>query len=381
MISYLIVYIVSFTFIWLAIKLKEKSAYLSYWLTIASLLSLATFAGLANVDVGVDKLTYANKVFYQANTIHSFKEFVNINDGIEVGYLILNWIISLFISNIHWYYFIYTLIVCILFYYSITLFQQYLNIPFQWFLFLTTFFPLTLCLYRQSLAAALITLAVSLQVTKDYKLISIGLVGLAMLFHSSAAIGLVFLLLIYLINNGEIKYKKNISLLVIVLIFMYNATMILPSLSNMSLISAKYSDYVNGYLGVENPISIGVSSVFLIIGLFYLKEMKKSKIFSIAYFFSIINTFIYPLEQISSVIGRLGLYFKIFLALYYGFLINKSINGSKFNIKKSLVGVLIIIYIITSNNNFILGLPNQEGRGTFDIYPYKSDIIENFIGR
>ena len=379
MIPYLIVYIVSYTFIWFATKLKEKSIYLSYWLTISSLLSLATFAGLSNLNVGVDKLTYANKIFYEATTIHSFKEFININDGIEIGYLILNWIIGLFISNIHWYYFIYTLIVCILFYCSINLLGEHLNVPFQWFIFLTTFFPLTLCLYRQSLAAALITLAIALQVVKDYKLIPIGLVCLAILFHSSAAIGLVFFVLIYLINKGEIKLKKNTLLLVIVLIFMYNASLILPYLSRMSLISTKYSDYVNGFLGVENPISIGVSSVFLIFGLFFLKDMKNSKIFSTAYFFSIINAFIYPLEQISSVIGRLGLYFKIFLALYYGFLISRSIKGNKINIKKSMIAILIITYIFTSNNNFILGLPNQEGRGTFDIYPYKSDIIDNFL--
>lgn len=381
MFPYILVYIVSFSLMWLSNYFEGKNNYLATMFVLTSLLILAAFAGIADIDVGADKITYANEIFYEANYINSFTDFIYMNSGVEIGYLIFNRIVAFFISSIHWYYFIYTFFVCSIFYLCVRLYKNYVSIPFVWLIFLTTLYPLLLCLFRQGIAISLISLAISLQIIKNKSIVPMSLIILGMLFHSSGIIGFVFFGLVYLLKKDRFSLTKQAILLIIVIVIMFRAITILPMLTRIGLLSSKYNDYVDGFLGVDSSATIGVSALFLLIGLFYLKEIKTNKVFSIVYFFSIINTFIYPLEQISAVIGRLGLYFKIFLAIYYGFLVQQKFFNTRINIKKTTVGFLIVVYIITANNGFIFGLPNQAGVGTFDIFPYKSSIIENLISR
>lgn len=381
MFPYILIYIVSFSFIGLGGYFESKNKYLSILFIMVSLVSLATFAGISDIDVGVDKLTYANKVFYEASHINLFTTFIDMNSEIEIGYLIFNWVVALFVNSIQWYYFIYTLVVSYLFYLCIRLYKDYMNISFVWLIFLITLYPLLLCLFRQGVAIALVSLAISLQIIKKRKIAPAILILLAISFHSSGVIGILFFGIVYLLNKEQFNLKKQCILLIIIIIIMVQTSTILPALTSLGLLSTKYNDYANGFLGVEGTVGIGVSAIFLLIGLFYIKDIKRDKVFSIVYFFSIVNTFIYPLEQISAVLGRLGLYFKIFIAIYYAFMVRKTFVENKINIKKIVVGFLIVIYLITANNSFVLGLRNQADMGTFGIFPYESNIFDNLVSR
>lgn len=357
----------------------NKSIYLKKLFVVISILSLGVFLGFSNIDVGIDKVVYANDIFSQATTTISLKKLFWLNANVEKGYLFFNWVVGAFTNNIHFFYFIYGICICSMFYFALKLFNDNFSLSFSWLLFLIMFFPITLCLFRQSIAVALVSLSISLCINKKKQLIPIILIVIATQFHSSAVIGFVFFLIVCLFEKKNLNFKNQFVFLLILAMIFRNASTVMPWLESVGLLNDRYVDYVNGFLANPNSPGIGISVIFIFLGLFYLKEMKEDRKFNIAYFLSIINIFIYPLESISAVLGRLGFYFKFFLIIYYCFLVKNVVKDKVINLKKASILAVLVLYLVFSNNNYVMGLRNQQEIGTFQIYPYESNVFKDLF--
>lgn len=229
---YIFIYLVSTFFIMVSERFSKKNEHLKIFFVIISLLCLAAFFGLSNVDVGADKLTYANKLFMEA-TNTPLKSYLSSNNQVEIGYAIFTWIIGIFTENIHWFYFVYSLCVSSLIYISLKMYKNMINLTFAWFLFLVMIFPVTMCLFRQGLAVALVSYATSRYIIKDKFLSSTILIFIAMQFHSSAILGVLLMLIIWFLKKENIGFKSQIFALIIVgLVFLY-VSILLPWLYNV----------------------------------------------------------------------------------------------------------------------------------------------------
>lgn len=382
MIPYLSIYIVSSMFMGISMSINnENTAKIAVKkiFSLISILSLVFFVVLSDNSVGIDRIIYVEPIFKNTVSLSNLNFLIQAYPDVEKGYLLFNWIISKISTSIYFYYFVYSFIVNLCFYYALKLFNREINFLIAWFFYLTIFFPVTLCLFRQSLAVAFVTLGIAVFYKKKKILIPLILISLAISIHSSAMIGIVFMIVIYFLELTKYKLSIQVAMLFILMLFSGSIKLLLPYLIKVGILSAKYTNYANGFLGTEQESIIGLSIVFIFIGLLYIKEIKNNSTFNFIYFFSILSFFVIPLNDISAVIGRLGFYFKFFLILYYSFLVKNVFLEKKIYLKKFLVAALLVIYIVTSSNNFILGLKSQEDPGTFRLYPYSSTVLKELF--
>lgn len=373
MVIYFIAYILSIIFIFFSQSIKKKSAMLKYMLALCAIVVLSGLSGLSSYTVGTDKLGYVNPIFFSAQQFNSLTALKGLFPNIESGYLLFNIIISRVIGNIQFYYFISTFIICFLFYISLTFFEDQINIVLAWFVYLAVFFAVTFCLFRQGLAVSFVTFALCIYIKygKNKILYSILMIFLGISFHFSAVFGFFLLALIIFIRKFGSHGDKRIIIIGSILIICLNASYILPMLIRLGVLSNKYKDYANGFLGTDST-SIGFSIFFIFFSIFIWKNIKDNELFNISFILAIVNVGISNLESISSVLGRLSLYLKIFLIIYYCLLVK---NQYFFNIKRDILKacflILLISYLMFSNNGYIFGIKNQEGLGTFGLYPYE----------
>lgn len=223
---YLIMFLISINFIYVSEMIEKKVTgrariFVSYIFRIIGVLIPAVLAGMRGFQVGIDVKVYGNPVF-QASTfyesLHTF--FVNnpyFMSHYEKGYLILNFLISRFTSNIQIYYFIINLIFVTTVYIAIKLLDDRLDVTFSWALFLITTWLFSLNILRQSLAMGFVFLCISF-ILKNKKISSLLTGIVAVLFHDSALILLLIIPLIILLGRGE-KISKRHRLIILILPF------------------------------------------------------------------------------------------------------------------------------------------------------------------
>ncbi|WP_426272409.1 EpsG family protein [Exiguobacterium sp. R-17] len=265
--------------------------------------------------------------------------------------------------------FTYFFIICFVIVYGFSLFALKKNMYNFWIsysLFILSFlFFLSYNAVRQSMAISIIFFAMQFIIgnkTSNQSYIKyICLVYIATLFHVSAWIALVFVLL------NKIKINKKVYLYSILFITFgyfteYLKELIYPIISSIEFYNEKYSynpDFffeVNKEKGFIQFIPILIQYLFLI--LFVLKnfaeKLSKKELFVTNYYF--IFLFLYSFSGIES-IDRIQLYFIPSIIFFYDMLLFKQKNNS-------LLGISIIVFWVVYFTIRIL-------QGTNGIYPFE----------
>lgn len=253
----------------LAQKLKKntnKGIRLNYLFWILSMMAFVFVYGFREAGVGVDDLTY-QRIFNNTALNGVLNQFLSTT--MEPGYIVLNYIISLFTDNFQVVIFITTLIPIILYYKALEYEADKISMFWAVFLLGTILFVYFCGITRLFIASSII--AYSLRFVFEKKPVKyIIAVLIATSFHYSA-IFMIFLL--YFATEKEGKKRSNVKLFLLIAFIM---PIIIFVISNY--IFPNMGDRYSNYTEIKNgSLSIGAFDKlpFIVVALFFSKDMMK----------------------------------------------------------------------------------------------------------
>lgn len=379
MFPYFICFSIALTFSKISEIFRLKNISLYYLFMMLSILVLAIFAGIRNLNVGTDIGVYGQSTFYIATNSNNFSQMMNFSSGIELGYNFINYIVSRFTSNLNVLLFTVSLITNTAAYLSFVNFRKSTSVVLSLLTYLLLFYGLTLCLLRQSLAMSLVLLAISYYMSTNKIKMPIILISLAVTFHSSGWFGGLFLIFVYWLSNGKgKKLSKLFTLYFVSLILILTSVNILFNvLYSVGLFSEKYSQYFGGNLSIVNYTSgISINNLYrlvFLIGYFFIYSiLKKENDKAILVLLScvILDFLILFLKGTGGQsVARIGMYISWFCSIAY-FAPIKYIKDV--STKRILTYLYIIVLIIVFINST---LHQPIGGSGYGIYPYSSILF------
>lgn len=303
-------------------------------------LLLSLLAGLRSQTVGTDTQGYALPLYNLALGQIDFSAFYHQNwfrtwgwssvDTIEIGYLILVWV-SAKIGSFQFLLFMTSLLTVGPIYLALAMRRRELSLPLGFFVFMLLYFNVTLNAMRQWVAIAFMFLA--LIGVYDHRRpfrsqpVVIVLLVVSFIFHTSAILGLIPLLLMWFLKRGSVGLRLG---LVVVL-----AAFILLGVNDFrtALIDRGFVRYAN-YFGDGN-IQFSVPQLILRLPFlsvaFYLYTAgivgKREAAFYLC--MALIGLICGQFSTLTSQSGRIGQYFDIYLLPAVGILARPSAGPEK----------------------------------------------------
>ena len=364
MIPYLMCFVVSTWFTWLASR-NKKQKILFLLFSVCAIMIPCILAGARDSSVGTDVLVYGNASFYKSERM-GFVDYM-ISQGKEYLFATVTYVCSHVFDDIFYYYFILQALVFVPIYTTLQR-DRYSNYAWVGVLcYYFIFFPYTLNLMRQSIAFALIFWGYGL--AKERKIIKFTLlVGIASMFHVTA----LFSILIYPIvatieykqkdedfdiRNNIAKSKKWMAF------FLLLAGFILLNMRSLVMLMYNYDQDDYGYFyktltrGGNYHIYLYciLTSIFLLF--YWINRNRYNRIDGEAitlFVLSAIGEILYLSAQVSTQVYRISLYFHIFLIV----LIMHTLGGFWNTVNKRIFKVIVIVlgfiiwYIFYVNYNW-----------------------------
>ncbi|MCH4021045.1 MAG: EpsG family protein [Erysipelotrichaceae bacterium] len=368
MAQYLSTFIISCIFTYLAEKQerkKKKGPFIFF--AVIAVLSGTFLAGVRSSSVGTDVMTYGNYVFEAAHRSSSpvalFKIYNGI--GIEPLYLLLNFLVSRFTDDPHWFYFVFQFILL-----SFVLLgsiqrdrdQAHTDAWLSMWVFYTLFYGFSLNGMRQSMAVAIIYYGTTYIYNKDLKKYLIFTL-LAAGFHYTA----IMFLLFYFLNNYLESSKKNVVFKDVFMTFI----LLIVSLGYQYVIQfasrfvPKYIRYLGGesYSFSLNPFLIRIPFLLMFI-VFYRKYEKRENHTDYWIIMMMGDLLLAQLRAIMPALYRISYYFGISKLETYPRIQDIFTKKSKIIVNTVIVVLLGILWY------YQIVVQGNEG-----VYPYTSDVF------
>lgn len=308
--------------------LGEKSRKGRKFFVFVGILLPIALAALRSERVGIDVETYIKPMYTQAaaskgivNYYELIKSSLRTRD-LEFGFSLLGYISTKIFGNLQGVFFAYEAIIIIYIYRAINLFNKevikkykigHIDVWLAMFCFFTLFYNMSLTMIRQSIACSIILYAV-VCLLLDRKIEAALYWVLSILFHSTAAVGFIFLLLYLCI---KLKWNKIRMLIIPVgLAFALGGDkmywLIMRFLSRFVNIPARYMVYE--YMWQKGG-DINLSFVFLVICSFICiwamryGSLRKNNMVAFLRYCTWFCVFLFPLGISSSNFSRVLYYF------------------------------------------------------------------------
>ena len=361
------IYIVVFSVSILLLKISEQKKTKTYKKKMCVFLALiipSALAGLRDYTIGADVLNYGNFWFEKAaasNTIDVYLYSAN-RQSIGVGYAVLNYIVSRYTDNPHWFYFVLALLEMILLYKAIEPYKDKVDVGFAFALYFLFYYNDTFNNLRQ-IPAMLILLFSYRYIEKKQIVRFLICVIFAFTFHVTAIIG-VLLYPIFIFTESKFKKIYNILIIVGLMIIIVWFSNIVEFFASSGIISGgRFSTYTSGdgIVGGRYLRLLFFAYIFLIFTLkkkSLIKQKHEVRSFYIYSLFSISLSalmFVYS----NSYIIRVAYYFDVYTILYVP-MIAKSLN-IQYGKNKRLAQVLLVgipyfaywlfVYVIRNGGN------------------------------
>lgn len=302
-------------------------------------------AGVRDYTIGTDIYTYGNTWFNYAVGFQNYFKYVQYAawSSIGVGYATLNFIVSRFTSNAHWFYFVLNLIANILVYRGLEKNKDICNVPLGMAVYYCVFWGIFLNALRQSIALAIIFWGYNyLRNNKPIKYF--GTAILAILFHSTAIVALPAYF-VHVVINGKNRFAIRCTVVVMSGIAISFFWTIVDFLWKNGLLSSRYGEYLS-----RNAVGGGTLIRFALYGsicmLLYFIVKKSASSYELNDFriFSIYSVFLSLLAFNDAQSVRIAHYYDMYIIYAVGFLLNHSkIKG---NSKKLYFYVLLFAFLI-----------------------------------
>lgn len=291
---YIITATISCLIIWLEEKVSDKFKKSKKLLLCIAIIIPACIAGMRADTIGTDVRTYVEPLQYFANSCNNFNEYINYSGTLyngqhllrfEKGYLSLIYICSRLDKGLFLNFFASEVIILSTLIAGLYKFNKKYRVSLclSFFIFLTLFYNSSFNLVRQCIAIFILFYGFNFLIRKEWIKYIITIV-IAMLFHNSAIIGVLFLLIYWFLYGRKEKRKSKtenifnnnylkiicIAIVGLILTFM---PIVMKRIFSSSPLFAQYLGYI------PDTISLSISQLvvklpFLIIILIEWKSMK-----------------------------------------------------------------------------------------------------------
>lgn len=302
--------------------LQKKNKLLIILTAILVIVTPAILAGVRSYEIGTDVNYYVRRTFELStyyNSINDWLSTVNIPGFItqnqEKGFLILEYLVSRISLNTHFFLFIVAIIENIFVYLALYKLRNNCSIIMGEIIFLFTQYNSFYNMVRQGIAMSICLFAVALLLSNGSrnKLKFLFWILVAIQFHSTAIVSLVFILIYYVFKNEKSSVLKQSLLVIILLIFIVSLVPLTQYAVRIGIFPDRYLEYFNG----GTAYNIGRISVFGIVvywsGAVVLfqgaRHLGKNQDFYIAV--TIIDMLLILLTNVSFYLFRVSAYFLI----------------------------------------------------------------------
>lgn len=330
-------------------------------------LILCYFAGVRGIKVGTDTLVYGYRSYLTARQ-SSFNYFFNYSEFASWSPLVK--VLVFYSSKVgsNYFFMMFTLelfYVLPVFIGIYLLMKKYKEVSVL--LFVLLFYPLSFNLMRQSIAMGFVFLAYCVHfsdlVYRD--LIGIGLILVGMLFHSSAIIGSL-LILILIFSKAKISPAIGLVILILTLLAMYLI------FNYIGLFFIRYFGYDKYLIGSGKREGGGISTFvqlitlsiffsltsFIFISYKGINDIKNDNIYKSLSLTVIFGVLVFSLSLINFWFHRISFYFLQFIVLYISYCLTKIKDRSTkvFFFITSLVNLFVffIVYYYLQNQNQVI---------------------------
>lgn len=297
------------------ISVKCRWTKLAYFFLTISVLLPSLLSGFRDDTIGRDLQLYGINCWDISCGMRKLQEvfIYSLSVNTEIGYVLLNYLISRVTHDIHIFLFIHQLIIASTFYivaYRLRKNASYPNFIVVFYLLMV--FVQSFNLLRQSMAIAFVFLAYYLFFICKNKYWSLAIALLAMSFHNSIVLVSLLPVLYYYIKNGGNKSIYIIAIIVTLFVFVFFKMFVVNLISN-GILSSKYEHYATqiGYKSHKSNIVFSVISFVLL-----LRNKDKYKLMNkINYTFVLASIFIsicmLLLGDVTEVANRVAIYYSI----------------------------------------------------------------------
>lgn len=334
--------------------------------TAIGLLLPCILAGTRAITVGTDVAIYTAPLTEAAVQADSFMDFrqeswvelrranvwlvKNVAD-FEWGFCILIYIVSKIFGSLGMVLFAIQVLVIVPVYKGICFYKEKLSIWFAMLVFYLMFYSVSLNLMRQSIAMSFLFLGVQYLNRGRNKVFFI-LYGIAISFHMSAIIGIIFFVIYkYLNSNRVIPFLRNksreatgifkISVLVgIAGVSLLGLDVVRNVISNSSL--ARYGSFIKGDLSLDFTPLIWGAPIFALIILKWKQICEKSSLPSFLVTMFFYNLIASQLNTLNSYAFRITIFFQMFNILLFSTLC----KTSKKRWERVFITVGMVIYLL-----------------------------------
>lgn len=329
----------------------------------------AILAGVRDYTIGTDIATYGHWTFIAAKNSSNPINFAIVNKSLDFFYSIMVYCIAHIFESEHWLYFFTGLLTYLFSILGLYRYREYISVSVAWICYLFLFFGDTLNLMRQSIAISIFMLAFSYFQRGDKVKFGILLVT-AMLFHSTAIIGVLFVVIYILLEKRNSMMTKT-GIIATMLVLMFGYAKIINIVVNLGFFNEKYMKYTyQATSGFSlNPILIRLPYLILI-GLFYFSCIKetgsgiKKNFVDYIIVIIIIEMIAAEMRMFNASLYRISLYFGMFRCVGIG-RVMKVVKPNNRQILIWIIGTLLIITWIYQN----------VVQGNNQIYSFTSEIL------
>lgn len=236
---YIVIFIVSIFFAFFAFKNIKKKRLFKFLSLIAIILP-SLLAGFRDYSIGTDINIYVLPAYNDVINTNSFSAYLDLVKWLDLDilYTLFNYIVVIIFKNCNVLLFFISFTICSLFYCGAYKYKEKISPVLTYSLFLLMYYNMSLNIIRQSISLAIIFF--SLKYLDNNKTIKFCIaVLIASLFHSTAAIALILLLIKKIsISKNKIIYSCIYLLILVVSLLFFNN--ILSLLNLLHIIPDKY---------------------------------------------------------------------------------------------------------------------------------------------
>lgn len=308
---------------------KDKAGF--YLASVVVVLMLSIFAALRSPVVGTDTTGYALPLYNMATNSSAFSEFYELDwyrswgwssvDTIEIGYLVFVWI-SAKLDSLQLLLFLTSFFTVGPFYLALAKRRKELSLPVAFFVFMLLYFNVTLNAMRQWIAMAFIFLALVGFYDQGKSLRSqpkvIAFVLIACLFHTTAVLAFIPLVLVWYLRGGNVGVRIVI-VTAVLLTLILGVNLVREFLLGHGLV--RYANYLgNGTLEFSAPqLILGLPFLLVAFQLYSSNRIdKRTAGFYVCV--ALIGIAFGQLSTLSLYSGRIGQYFDMYFISAAGFL-------------------------------------------------------------
>lgn len=333
------------------IKKDDKKTF--YILSGIIILIISLFAGLRGTTVGTDVVTYAKPLldtanyketfvdFFNAKYMHSRYEITNVS-GNEFGYLAIVFIISKLSGSLSVLLFFTQLLTVVPVYLALCHYRDKCDMWFGMAAYLLLFYNASFNMMRQYIAMAFLLFGITYLTSHKYIKYFV-MVLVAMLFHTTAIIGVLFFLIYLFCNSKKIKYQVPIIAGASIVALIVYAPL-LKFLLSEGLFPSKYAYFVNGSLGFSISAFIWMIPFLIFELIVYKKANTKVPEYKFLVSTCVMATVFKQLQTVATFASRISDYFFFFVIIGLPICLKYEIPKVDKRVQVGVAATMLVVY-------------------------------------